>query len=75
LETLFLSSPQITDEGLEHLTALTDLKFLILGRSQVTDKGVQKLERALPKCEILRLVLRKKPRRRMDTPIRDEVSG
>ena len=40
--------------GLMHLKGLTNLEFLYLDGTQVTDAGVRKLQAALPDTEILR---------------------
>ncbi len=42
----------ITDRGLEHLKALKQLKRLGLEETRVTDDGVERLQQALPNCEI-----------------------
>jgi hypothetical protein len=43
---------KITDRGLEHLGALTGLETLRLIRTSATREGIQKLQQALPKCNI-----------------------
>ena len=43
LEWLELGGTEITDDGLEHLGALTDLERLELGGTQVTDAGLEHL--------------------------------
>jgi hypothetical protein len=54
---LFMSanceSTQVTDAGLVHLKGLTKLIELALNGTQVTDTGVEELERALPKLWIV----------------------
>ena len=42
----------LTDAGLVYLEELTNLERLSLCDTQVTDKGVEKLQQALPNCEI-----------------------
>jgi hypothetical protein len=37
---------------LEHLKGLTKLKWLSVCDTNVTDEGVEKLQKALPDCEI-----------------------
>jgi hypothetical protein len=54
LEWLDLDGTQVTDAGLEHLKGLTHLWRLTLHRTNVTDQGENRLQRALPECEILR---------------------
>ena len=54
LQGLDLSSTQTTDAGLEHLKGLTNLEFVLLYKTNVTDEGVKKLQKALPNCEIYR---------------------
>ena len=43
---------QVTDSGLGHLKGLSSLEFLDLRDTQVTPEGVQKLQEALPECQI-----------------------
>ena len=49
---LYLRDTQITDAALEHLRMLHQLTSLDLTGTQVTDKGVKKLQQALPNCKI-----------------------
>ena len=42
----------ITDEGLRHLRGLTKLKTLSLIGTYVSQRGVNRLQRSLPRCEI-----------------------
>jgi hypothetical protein len=49
---LSLNNTQVTDIGLEHLKGFTDLWSLSLKNTQVTPEGVQKLQEALPNCNI-----------------------
>jgi hypothetical protein len=51
---LNLFDTSITDAGLENLTGLTNLQNLHLWETKVTDAGVAKLQKALPKCDIIR---------------------
>ncbi|MGZ4973049.1 MAG: c-type cytochrome domain-containing protein [Limisphaerales bacterium] len=51
---LNLFDTSITDAGLDHLTGLTNLQNLHLWETKVTDAGVAKLQKALPKCSIIR---------------------
>jgi hypothetical protein len=44
----------VTDEGLERLAGLKRLGRLRLDKTKVTDKGVKRLEEALPLCRIVR---------------------
>ena len=44
----------VTDKGVGHLKELTKLRELIIGDSSVTDTGVAELQKALPKCDIIR---------------------
>jgi hypothetical protein len=53
LMDLSLGSPEITDHGMDHLKGLTSLYRLQLQNTQVTDEGIQKLQEALPNCEII----------------------
>lgn len=45
-------NPDITDDGLAHLESARSLQSVDLGETAVTRKGVQRLRRALPHCEI-----------------------
>ncbi len=47
-----LNGTSITDSGLEHLTMLSQLLFLDLSNTKVTDAGVRKLQQAMPNCKI-----------------------
>jgi len=52
LQTLGLSGTRITDRGLVHLAKLTKLESLFALGTQVTDAGADKLQKALPDCDI-----------------------
>jgi hypothetical protein len=55
LKLLFLRGTDVTDDGLRRLEALHDLQFLRLENCpNITDEGVARLQKALPKCKILR---------------------
>lgn len=54
LTYLNLFDTSITDAGLEHLSGLANLRNLHLWETKVTDAGVAKLQKALPKCTIVR---------------------
>ncbi len=54
LDSLNLSGLRITDAGLKHLEGLTRLKYLCFYNTRVTRDGVQKLEKALPNCTVVR---------------------
>jgi hypothetical protein len=43
---------EVTDAVLEHLKGLSQLRWLFLDGTQVTDAGVKKLQQALPNCNI-----------------------
>jgi hypothetical protein len=58
LEELHLLGTDVTDAGLAHLEKLTDLKSLFLDNTNVTSEGVEKLQRALPNCQINHIHLR-----------------
>lgn len=42
------------DEALKHLAGLSNLKTLDLTGTQVTKDGVATLQKALPKCKVIR---------------------
>jgi hypothetical protein len=52
LESLSLSGTQITDEGLAELAKLSHLKELWLRNTAITDDGYNRLQAALPGCQI-----------------------
>jgi hypothetical protein len=55
LELLWLSGTSVTDEGLRHIERLSKLKLVDLSNCPgVTDAGVARLQKALPKCRIRR---------------------
>ena len=47
-----LSGQVVTDAGLDHLKGLTKLETLVLNDTQVSDAGVENLEKAWPNCTI-----------------------
>jgi Leucine-rich repeat (LRR) protein len=49
LDQLYLDDTQVSDAGLEHLKGLSNL---FLRRTQVTAKGVERLQEVLPNCRI-----------------------
>ena len=49
---LVLRDTQVSDSGLVHLERLGNLKSLNVERTQVTEEGIEKLQEALPECEI-----------------------
>jgi hypothetical protein len=54
LQVLALSGQDVTDEGLRHLESLTCLELLHLkGCPNITEKGVARLQKVLPKCLIV----------------------
>jgi hypothetical protein len=50
-----IGCPEITDAAVPHIIKLTDLQFLLLTNSQVTDKGVVTLCENLPKLKLITL--------------------
>jgi len=44
---------EVTDAHVVHLKGLTSLQSLYLGNTQVTDAGVNELQKALPNCQIV----------------------
>lgn len=53
LKSLYLIGLPITDAGLVHLENLTKLERLYIKRTKVTEAGLEKVQLALPKCEII----------------------
>ncbi|MCI0743284.1 MAG: hypothetical protein L0Y72_30015 [Gemmataceae bacterium] len=57
LQELALSYTAVTDAGLDHLKKLTELRRLYLRAGQqirFSEEGIAELQRALPKCKIMR---------------------
>ena len=54
LHTLNLCRTGITDAGLRHLRQLTKLERLDVKQTDVSELGVQQLEKDLPQCRIRR---------------------
>ncbi len=52
LEMLNLRATSITDAGLVHLSSLNRLKFLLMEGTRISPDGFQKLQNALPNCDI-----------------------
>ncbi len=52
LTNLSISSPKITDAGLEHLKGLTKLTSMTITTSGLTTEGIGSLRTALPNCRI-----------------------
>ena len=53
LERLYLRDTQITDAGLKEVAKLNQLSYLDLQAClKITDAGLAKLQKALPKCTI-----------------------
>jgi hypothetical protein len=51
--SVHLDHTPVTDAGLEDLQELSGLRYLSLSWTQITPKGVKKLQEALPDCEIV----------------------
>jgi Leucine-rich repeat (LRR) protein len=45
---------RVTDAGVQYLERLPQLRTLKLARTQITDAGIQRLQKALPSCTIRR---------------------
>ena len=53
LEKLTLNSRKVTDAAVEHLAKLENLRVVNLGGTRVTEAGKQRLQKLLPKAELL----------------------
>jgi hypothetical protein len=53
-KVMVLLGTQITDVTLEHLKELTNLQYLDVRETRVTESGVAELQRALPDLDIVR---------------------
>jgi hypothetical protein len=49
----YLSGSQITDAGLVHLREATGLQLVELGKTNVTEEGVDRFQEAHPDCQVL----------------------
>ena len=49
---VFLDNTEVSDVGVEKLKGLTQLQWLDLRNSKVSDEGVAKIQKALPNCTI-----------------------
>jgi hypothetical protein len=54
LQSLDLSYSGVTDGALKELTGLKELTRLVLTGTKVTDAGVKEVEKALPKCKVVK---------------------
>lgn len=54
LEDVRVGYTKVTDSGLKHLERLRNLRYLDLRGTQVSEQGVATLQKALPKCKIVR---------------------
>lgn len=52
LRYLYFTGTNVTATSLEYLEGLTTLKQLAFYDTKVTDEGIEKLQKALPNCEI-----------------------
>ena len=53
LRYLNLSGSKVTDGAMKDLAVLKDLEEIYLWNSEVTDKGVESLRKALPEAKII----------------------
>jgi hypothetical protein len=54
MQLLSLDRTMVTDAGLVHLEGFSNLTWLDLSGTKVTDVGVKKLQQKLPRCKISR---------------------
>ncbi len=52
LEKLHLENTKLTDKSVDHLATMKSLKILGIEKTKFTAAGVEKLQQALPKCQI-----------------------
>ncbi len=52
IDVFRLADTKVTDKGLKHLFGLTNLTFVTLKGTKISDSGMNELKRALPKCVI-----------------------
>jgi len=53
LKSLALYSPYITDESVKHLASIKSLRRFLASVTSITPRGVERLQKALPECEIV----------------------
>lgn len=53
LEQLYLGSTAVTDEEIKVLAGLKNLQYLTLDSTRLTTAGVARLQRALPKLNVI----------------------
>ena len=53
LEYLNLYATMVSDEGLKHLTGLSNLKRVYVWQSKVTDAGMKSLEKQIPGLKVI----------------------
>jgi len=63
LRVLGLNRANVSDAGLRHIEGLTHLGYLGLSGTEVTNAGVEKLQLALPNCDIRYDGQRREPER------------
>ncbi|MAV36622.1 MAG: hypothetical protein CMJ59_14345 [Planctomycetaceae bacterium] len=54
LKELLLYQTQVTDDSLDHLRQMTHLEYIVLPDITVSAVGLAALQKALPKCEIIK---------------------
>ena len=54
LNELRLDDTQVTDAGLKELAPLKNLTAIYLKNTKATDEGVKELQKALPKCKMIK---------------------
>ena len=54
LRRLHLFSNGITDAGLQYVEPMRQLETLYIEKTQVTEQGIGKLQKALPNCRVIR---------------------
>ncbi|TKJ36552.1 hypothetical protein CEE36_11530, partial [candidate division TA06 bacterium B3_TA06] len=52
LEQLGVAGTEVSDSDLALLASLTNLKYLDIRSTKITDAGVERLQKALPGCDI-----------------------
>ena len=53
LESLILDANPITDDAVAELVRLSDLRYLRIRETQISQQGLADLQRALPNCRIV----------------------
>jgi hypothetical protein len=66
LSFLDLAETAITDNGLEHLAGMNQLRQVFVGGTQVTAAGFEKFQKGHPTCQVSRFNTKNEPKKTDD---------